>query len=391
MAVGFKQISIFNYRSFARVDGFEPDDEVTWLMGSNGSGKSSLLDAIVFPSDLLRGDRQALLAQWRGRPTASGSIDFAALLTDSRQPARWDLTFEDEHGATWRYRLTMEAVGRLPRVVEERLDRLDAAGAVSMLENDERGARMVVADGRWQPFASTDARLVLSHADSVLGAPASAALRFLRGVWLLRPDPFLMRGDAVAYSPEAPPDRYGRDLEGLLDHFIGERPQELGDLLQSIAAVNGWSGLRVTPEGGVRRVVFTEADVLSLPLAMASDGQLLAAWLARLAIAPPDAWTVALLDEPATALAPDVQAQVYGWTRQMAGAVQVFAATHDKSAVDRASRPNVFIVERRSGGTSSLTRLDRHPEAGTYSNLFKAGEVAVQAMRAAEEPPESPE
>lgn len=381
MATGFREIRLSNFRSFEQAIALEPSDECTWLMGRNGSGKSNLLDALVFPCDLLRAPREALSAEWRGRPTASGSVDFAALLYDPKQPAAWDLTFEDDVGDAWRYRLVLTPVERTFRVSEERLERLDAGGPRSMLENGADGARILLAEGRWQSIASTERALALGSAATLAGAPAAHALRFLQGVWMFRPDPLLMRGDRVDFTGEGVPDRYGRDNDALLEHFIGEQPEDVSALLESIAEVTGWRRMRVSRDASGRRVMFAETDVRWLPMAFASDGQLLAAWLSRLAMSPPAGWTVALMDEPAVALGPDVQELVWGWLSELSRWVQVIAATHDKPAVNRASRSSVFLVERKRGAGSRLTRLDQHPVSNEWSDLFKAGEVAEQAMR----------
>lgn len=378
MALGFTRVAFSNFRSFDTAE-LEPQRDVTWLMGRNASGKFSFLDALVFPCDVLRVGLDALTGAARGRPTATDRIEFPTLLRDPTQPATWDLRFEDETGGRWRYRLVLEARRSVFGVLDERLERLDGDTVSSVLENEANGARIRGGDGVWRPVGVAPQRLLLS--DAAEGDDAMAARRFLEGVWLFRPDPLLMRGDRFVRG--AYPDRYGRDLDALLQDLDGPgSPDAFRRLIASIERTAGWSGVRSVEEApGYRRVHVTEADVLSYPLVAASDGQLLAAWFNRMVVEPPERWTVALLDEPAIALAPDVLASVFDWALDLAEVVQVLAATHDKPAVNRASRDQVVMVVRSAGQASRLVWLRDTAASRAYSDLFKPGEVAVQAMR----------
>lgn len=376
MAMGFTRIELRNLRVWEDV-AFEPDADLSWLVGANGSGKSSLLDALVLPADLLRSGRDAFQARWRGAPISNAWVEVRDLLRDPTRPAIWRLGFEDASGVPWTYHLELEARGAWFVVRSEGLLR----DGVGVLENGPSGARAQVGTGGWLPIAAAADGLALAVVRGLRDAPAVAALDFLEGVYLFRPDPMLMRSDLRADSRTLHPDRYGRDLELRLADAIGQNLKEVEELLASFRRVTGWESVEFRREAADQRVRYQEFGSPTLPLAAASDGQLLAAWLATLAMYPPKAMTVALLDEPAVALGLDVQGLVEGWTREVSRSAQVVAATHAIPAVDRSTREQVFVCERAFGQAATLTREDRHPRAEQHSGWFKPGEVAADLIR----------
>ncbi len=391
MSPGIHGAVVQNWRALGAID-FEPDDEVSWVMGPNGSGKSSILDALVFPCDLLRSPhepRVVLSELARGAPIARGSWRFEDLLHDPTEPASWSFDFTDVEEQRWRYLLVLSAQGAGFAVEQESLERLADGGWASVLEQDVNGARLVRGGwphGSWVPMVGQPTVPLLARAtDPIEHAAVAGALAFLKGVWLLHPDPLLMRGRTVAYDPERPPDRYGRDLEGLLESLVSGYPAEFSGVLDALSEISGWRAIRALQRGQERRVVFEESPGRPLVLDLASDGQLVAAWLTALATFPPEAWTVALIDEPATALARGPQRQLFSWLRDLAANVQVIAATHDELAPNLDTRDSVWLVTREPGEPATLERLDRHKPANDFPDIFKPGEVAARVSTAGEE------
>lgn len=388
MPTRFTRIEISNWRALASVV-FEPGPDLSWIMGSNGSGKSSFLDAIVFPCDLLRYPRElntVLGHVARGAPLGVGRWAFADLLRDPRAPAEWTFEFFDANEQEWCYRLVISAQSSGFAIDDERLDRRDGEGWTSVLEHGPNGGRWLRGgwpDGTWAPMVGMPTVPLLARADDPIEHSAFLAARdFLRGVWLFHPDPLLMRGATTPYREDAPLDRYGRDLHAYLEATISAHPTEFRRLVESVQPVAGWRAIRSIAKGQGRRVEFEEEDGRSLALDLASDGQLVGAWLAAVSEFPPVEWTVALIDEPAVALARGPQREVFDWLRTLSDSVFVIAATHDEHAVNLDSRENVWVVARAPGAAPTLTRLGETEMARAYPTMFKAGDVAVRTFSA---------
>lgn len=385
----FTRLTIENWRAIRQIS-LVPDADLSWFMGRNGSGKSSLLDAIVMPCDLLRasGDPLSVLdRESRGAPMGEGRWAFRDLLHDASAPARWTFEFIDTDEVHWRYTIALSSQPASPQfqITEELLERHHQGVWSSVLEHGPAGGRWIRGgwpDGAWVPLASRPTSPLLGRADDPTeNAAVYGALRFLRGVWLLHPDPVLMREATSLYVDDNPIDRYGRDLTDLLRRIIGEYPKEFSDIIDAGQAVEGWHRLRATRDG----VVFEERGGAPLALGLASDGQLLAAWTTALSMFPPDAWTVALIDEPALTYDRDSQDRAFDWLLDLSGHVQVLAATHGERAVDRASRSQVWLVERAHGQGARVTRLDQHPVASKVPGIFKPGDIAAGPLDASDE------
>lgn len=392
MPIGLDFVTVRNWRVLDEVS-FAPDPGVSWIMGPNGSGKSSVLDGLSFACELLRSaqdPRRVLRQDARGEPISNGTWEFRDLLRDPNREASWDLTFTDAAEVTWRYQLALRMQGAGFAIVNEQLERKGEDGWTSLLEHDGNGGRVVRKRGEgleWVPMAYRPMQPLLARAsDPFEHAALVPALRFLEGIWLVHPDPLLMRGRTVAYDPEEPVDRYGRDLEGLVEATIAAYPSEFSRVIDALQQATGWRKIRSIPRAQERRVVFDEADDgRPLLLDLASDGQLVALWLACLSTFPPERWTVALVDEPAVALGHGPQGQVFAWLRGLSRDVQVITATHDDRAVDLDSRESVWRLAREPGAAPKLVRLDEDPEARRWPGVFKPGDVAVRLAAGVEE------
>lgn len=387
MTFALSKVKIENWRAIEAIE-LEPTQDLSWFMGPNGSGKSSLLDAIAFPCDLLRYPHDPLKAlerSIRGAPIAKGRWEFSGLLHDPDRPASWELTFEDFDGQRWRYRLRLAAKERAFEIVDEQLERSHEGAFVSVLEHRLTGGRLIRGGwpkGEWVPMAARELVPLLARADDPKEHAAQQGARdFLRGIWLMSPDPLLMRGSDLAYVEGQPLDRYGRDLASFLASTLSAYPEDFSQVIGSLEDLTGWRRVRALQRG----VEFQEGDAKPLFLDLASDGQLLSAWLSVVSAFPPDEWTVALVDEPAVSLARNVQEQVFDWLAQLSHRVQVLAATHDERAVNRDARTRVWRVSRPPGGATTLVRLDQDPLAERVPPIFKPGDTALSAPDAAED------
>lgn len=378
MSPRIERLQIENWRGIERFDEALPAAGPTWLVGRNGSGKSSLLDGLAFLADAVRAGTEARRARLRGRAGEPGYLDFRELLHDADRPARWvvDLRAGD---AGWRYELVLGAVGDGFTVLRERVERLSAGVASPVLEAEGGAARWIRGDtalggGRWEPVEPPLGAPLLGRVP--VDAPAARGVRdLIAGVWLLRLDPLLMRGSTAVWSPGQPLERHGRDLQSWAAQVIAADPG-LVDLLPRISGALGWDGLGLGLHAGRAELWFDEGEGRRRPWAFASDGEATHLAMALLAVLTPDDLHVLLLDEPAVSLDRDAARELAGWVAELADVVQVLAATQSLDAVDVGARSEALLFRRQPGRPALVSWLDRDDRARAVSGLYRAGEAA---------------
>lgn len=362
MRICLERVRVINWRGITDGELTPGPTHVTWLVGRNGSGKSSMLDAIAFLADFVRVAGKARQANLRGAPDDPGLVPFSDLLANPDQPTTFELELlEGDEGRRWRYELTLGARGEYAEVLREWLSVAHPDGWRSVLERDASGARWLCGgttrgQGTWEPALTVAGTSMLATATDHQPTTRWMA-EALRGVWLLRLDPLLMRGGPRAtWKPGTGIERHGRDLISWAAQRLQSDP-ELTALMETTAAHAGLPVLRVDDDGRLRWMS-PEGD---RPMWTASDGQIVQFALTLLVVLLPEEITVLLLDEPAAAVdrmgANDQAASVY----EIGDRVQVLAATQLLEAVDSVSKREVVLVERVPGKGAIFTPLLKAP------------------------------
>ncbi|MBT3222757.1 MAG: AAA family ATPase [Proteobacteria bacterium] len=382
MPFGINYIRVQNYRCWADVTLGHIGDQV-WFVGPNGAGKTSLLDAIAFPCDLLRlGGLPALSGDLRIGPEKQ-RISFKDLLFDKEKEAHWEFSFStDTAEGNYKYELTLLASGMGFEVVTENLSVCRGGNDFSLLERDASGARWRSGElnaETWMPVSPTRGELLLSRGGDRLQTPELVLpLMFLKGVWLLRPIPLLMHGGARTWDGQQHPDRYGRDLDALVDWAIGAFPKHMAGFAEVLGRLTGLTELRAVPRHGRRELDFSESTDAWLPFFLASDGQALLTYVALLATFLPETANVILLDEPGVALSTAGHNELAPWLVELCNSAQLIAVTHSPRTIDEAanSRGEVVVVERRPGQAATATRLEDVVGIENVPGIFGPGEAA---------------
>lgn len=390
MTARFLRIHIENWRSIQSLD-FAPEESLTWLVGDNGSGKSSLLDGIALLGDLTRLEvADALKPRMRLRGDMRLD-DHAAYFGDPARPAQWEVEFVDERDTLWRYELALALVdaglGPKAQVIGERLFRRGDTQDDQLIDRNAAGARVVKAfngEPSWTPLRpSAFTTLLRIAADPLEYADVAGARRFLEGLWLVALDPQAMRAGRD-YVHGQPMDRYGADLEGFIRHVVRHHPEDIKGWRED-GAMLGWTAVRETSHG----VVYEERG-RTLPLAAASDGQLVTVWLSALASFPLDTCTVLLLDEPAVAMSYRAARSLGHNVTNLSDVYQVLGASHSAEAINPASRRQIFLVERTDRGTEVRRMID-DPRLAKIWPGSPTGEAAIDVLRFREPEIDEPE
>lgn len=357
----------------------ELSSSLTLLVGANGSGKSSVLDALQFVSDLLQDPATAWSGELRG-VLGSRSMPYRALAWKGG-PISFDLSFET--GArSYRYvlELAVDAPTERPLITKEHL--FDDTGNL-LLERDDRGARVYLEDGTTIPVGAGFLQPALSEGlkeNSPFSRIVSPAT-FLAGITLLCPVPPLMRGGQVDAER---PDRYGRDFKWRLHRLLTEA-DNASPFHDALNRHLSWRRVKTPLRDGHLQVQINEADNgLVFPIDTASDGSIVYTYLAALANHPPSGVSVLLLDEPATGLFRRASQLAAELLDELSLSMQLVLTTQSTGLMDELEPlAKTFALRRIPGQGTTRTNVS---DLEGYEEILAEGELSDVVMSWADYP-----
>lgn len=360
-----QRIYIDNYRTLVNFE-WKPE-RLSLLLGTNGTGKTSVLDVVFGLRGLITGNDGLRRSFSRGTLTC----------WESRLKQRYEIDAAVD-GLTFRYGLTVEHHREDPmlsRIVEETLHEQDTLlvrfnrGDLHLYRDDGSAGPVITAD--WKRSA------IGTIAEGKDNKKLTAFKRWLAGdVWCFRPDPRRMsaRTDQDAEMLDVDltnlaswyPSWVAEDLEGAV---------KLRDDLREV--MPGFEGLRVNP-----RTLLLEAQFagpagsrpVGFDLATLSDGQrqLCALYLILRAVARRN--RLVCVDEPDNYVA---LREIQPWLMQVveaaqsAGGPQVWLISHHPEALDQLASDHGV----RFSAAGGLTRIEpfRGVEGLTSSEVVARG------------------
>jgi predicted ATPase len=382
------RVRVRGYRCLADAS-FEPAGRgVTVVVGGNGSGKSSLLDAVGLVGDLLRVGGAAFRRELRGN--ANDQSDAFRFLVSSFGSGEIEIALDFQvRGTEYHYAIALAARESYWAIARETLRGPAQTGEGEpevLLDRDATGARVRRSDGagaiKLVPvLAEQQVPTVTLGADRISYPELEVPRRFLRGLCFLRPTPVLMRGGGGGVGEFPLP--YGQDATARMVRLANEVPEHRSDFLRFMGEFVGWTKFR-TP--GASRVEFNEGTHPS-PIAFesASDGTVVEAWLLALALDPPEAVTVLLLDEPVAQFYRRSIQRPAELLKTLATQRQLLVATHAATLVaEVGSEDTVWVVTRRPGEGGTVRRLRDLP--GSDEDVLALGLGDAAELRAEELP-----
>lgn len=393
-----KAITVEGFLSFGHGTEDFPLEPLNVVIGSNGSGKSNLVEALsilrAVPRDLPRTIRQGgRVREWLWAPDAPG----AEGSTYGPPFARIGVVFAEGRIARHRsepavrYRLTFGAAGDSFAVLDERLENADKPldeGKPYFYFGYENGRPMLnVQDGARRELRRED----LDMTQSILSqrrdpdtypelgrvADAFGGIRIYRS-WQFGPD--------AAVRKACPADVRADHLSESLDNLparlavLKGKPLVKRRLIELIGELApGFTDFEVVREGGALTLYLTEGDS-PVPARRVSDGTL--RFLCLIAIlVDPEPPPLLAIEDPELGLHPDVQGPLAHLLLEASERTQLVVTTHSDILVDALTeRPEAVVVCEKDGGCSRLERLDREklsPWLGKYrlGDLWTRGEI----------------
>ncbi len=387
------RVRVRGYRSVADAS-FEPAERgVTVVVGGNGSGKSSLLDAVGLVGDLVRFGAPAFRRDLRGNAHDQADAYRYLVSTFGGGDIEVELEFE-VRGAAYTYSIAIGANDSYWEITREVLHGparptrpvpghpsrpgKQARGAPTLLlDRDVRGARVRRANGEdgislVPVLAEHQLPTVALGKDALSYPELDVPRRFLRGLCVLRPTPALMRGWTGLGEFPLP---FGQDATARIVRIANDVPEHRSDFLRFMGEFVGWTQFR-TPNAS--RVEFQERGHPS-PMAFeaASDGTVVEAWLLALALDPPEAASVLLIDEPAAQFFRRSLQRPAELLKTLGTQRQVIVATHAATLVTELAAPDaVWVTTRTPGGPTHVRRVSDIPHSDEDLEVLGLGEAA---------------
>ena len=232
------RIYIDNFRCFVNFE-YRPERKQL-LLGANGSGKSSLLDAIRYLKQFVRGDAnpftQSTRTRWQDLPVQV--LEIEALLEKQRYEYRIEIRFAPE---TKQMSVSQERLRVSGATVFEL-----AKGEIHFFPNNSDQATTV-------PLETTKSAL---HLSQLSNARVRRFVEWMSSVHCFRIDEYPTAMDESADREEQQPDYELQSLAGWYRHLVQAYPDENVRYLTSLkGALTGFETLRFSSdEDGTRRL-----------------------------------------------------------------------------------------------------------------------------------------
>jgi len=255
------RIYIDNFRSFVNFE-YRPERKQL-LLGANGSGKSSLLDAIRYLKLFVEGYEnpftQSTRTRWQDRPLQV--VEIEALLDREKYEYRIEIRFDSE---TRQPSVNLETLRVSGRPVFELIE-----GEIRFFANNTSQATIL-------PLETTQSAL---HLSQLSNSHVRRFVEWLESVHCFRIDEYHDAMAERADSEERRPDYELENIAGWYRYEVGAHPDENLKFLESMkAALDGFQTLRFSSEeDGVKklRADFTTSTKkrVNYSLSELSDGQ----------------------------------------------------------------------------------------------------------------------
>jgi predicted ATPase len=378
----FLNLTVRGFRRLADVDlELHP---LTVLIGANGVGKSSLLDALSILASSAQGNLNAAVSEMSGLTAMmtydlTSEVGFGISMTvPSYEPLDYSLSLRPQGAA---YLIERETLQQTRPGFPHPFLHIDSHGAdIKYFEVDQN--KLVRPNWEHNPLESS-----LSQVPKLFRAPEEfrhrlASSTFYHALNVEARSPVRL---PQAMRPAPLPGKNGEDLVSTLYYLREAEPDRFEAVEDSLkAAFPGFKRLDFPPVAAGTLAMTWRDNSFSKPLYMhqVSEGMLRFVWLATL-LQSPGLTALTLLDEPEVSLHPDLLSLLAGLLREATQRTQIVVATHSDNLIRFLKPDEVVVMDPAEDGTSKLTwadkpNLEQWLEEYTLDELWRNGRLGAR-------------
>lgn len=359
----FLKLTVRGFRRLAAVDlELRP---LTVMIGANGVGKSSLLDALSILASSAQGNLNVAVSEMSGL-AAMMTYDLAtevgfgiSMTVPGHEPLDYSLSLRPQGTA---YQIDQESLRRRRHGHQNPFLHIDSHGTdIKYFEvNQGRLVRPNLVRPNWEynPLESS-----LSQVPKLFREPEEFRRRLASSTFyhVLNVEPRSPVRLPQAMRPAQLPGKNGEDLVSSLYYLREVEPDRFESIEDAVrAAFPGFKRFDFPPVAAGTLAMTWRDNSFSRPLYMhqVSEGMLRFVWLATL-LQSPGLTALTLLDEPEVSLHPELLSLLAGLLREAAHRTQIVVATHSDSLI-RFLKPNeVVVMDAADDGTATLMWADK--------------------------------
>jgi predicted ATPase len=354
----FLNLTVRGFRRLAEVDlELRP---LTVLIGANGVGKSSLLDALSILASSAQGNLNAAVGEMSGLAAMAtydrtSEVGFGISMTvPGYEPLDYSVSLLPQGAA---YLIGRETLQQRRQGYPHPFLHIDSHGSdIKYFEVDQ--GRLVRPNWEYNPLESS-----LSQVPKLFRAPEEFRHRLASSTFyhVLNVEPRSPVRLPQAMRPAPLPGKNGEDLVSSLYYLREAEPDRFEAVEDSLkAAFPGFKRLDFPPVAAGTLAMTWRDNRFSKPLYMhqVSEGMLRFVWLATL-LQSPGLTALTLLDEPEVSLHPELLSLLAGLLREAAQRTQIVVATHSDRLIRFLKPDEVAVMDAAEDGTSTLTWADK--------------------------------
>lgn len=378
----FLNLTVRGFRRLAAVDlELHP---LTVLIGANGVGKSSVLDALSILASSAQGNLSAAVSENSGLAAMTtydrtSEVGFGISMTvPSYEPLDYSLGLQPQGAA---YLIDRETLQQRRQGYLHPFLHIDSHGSdIKYFEVDQ--GRLVRPNWEHNPLESS-----LSQVPKLFRAPEEFRRRLASSTFyhVLNVEPRSPVRLPQAMRPAPLPGKNGEDLVSSLYYLREAEPDRYEAVEDSLkAAFPGFKRLDFPPVAAGTLAMTWRDSSFSKPLYMhqVSEGMLRFVWLATL-LQSPGLTALTLLDEPEVSLHPELLSLLAGLLREAAQRTQIVVATHSDRLIRFLKPDEVVVMDTADDGTSTLTwadklNLEQWLEEYTLDELWRNGRLGAR-------------
>jgi predicted ATPase len=358
---------------------------LTVLIGANGVGKSSLLDALAILASSAQGKLNAAIGEMSG---------IAAMMTyDHASEVGFGISMTVPGHEPLDYSLSLRPSGQTYSIDQETLKQKRDPHKLPFLHIESRGTdikyfevnqgKLVRPNWEHNPLESS-----LSQVPKLFREPEEFRQRLASSTFyhVLNVEPRSLVRLPQAMRPAPLPGRNGEDLVSCLYYLRETDPDRFEAIEDSLkAAFPGFKRLEFPPVAAGTLAMTWRDKSFSKPLYMhqLSEGMLRFLWLAAL-LQSPGLTALTLLDEPEVSLHPELLSLLAGLLREAAHRrTQIVVATHSDRLIRFLKPEEVVVMDSAEDGTSTLTwadtiNLEEWLKDYTLDELWSSGRLGAR-------------